>query len=59
MAQQLMFEIVLDLAEEELLDIPLMRSIVAEFATKIDQKESNYDAVKADLKTKSLMEIKR
>jgi F-type H+-transporting ATPase subunit alpha len=58
-AQELMFEITLDLAEGELLDTRLLRQLVNEFAKKVDDKESNYDSVKAELKAKSLMEIKK
>ena len=57
--QQLMFEIVLDLTEGELLDMQALRSKVSEFAAKVKQDDSNYDQVKADLKSKSLMELKR
>jgi F-type H+-transporting ATPase subunit alpha len=58
-AQQLMFEIVLDLAEGELLDIEALKTVAPEYAAKIKQDDSNYDSVKAELKTKSLMEIKK
>jgi F-type H+-transporting ATPase subunit alpha len=62
MAQQLMFEITLDLTDGELLDLDALRRSVNEYAAKVvekDDKTSNYDAVKAELKAKSLMEIKR
>ncbi|HUD03580.1 MAG TPA: sodium-transporting two-sector ATPase [Patescibacteria group bacterium] len=59
MAQQLMFDIVLDITEGELLDIPILRSLANEYAAKVDKDESNYATVKTELKSKSLMEIKR
>ncbi|MEI6237178.1 MAG: sodium-transporting two-sector ATPase [Candidatus Saccharibacteria bacterium] len=59
MAQQLMFEIVLDLAEGEMLDMQALREIASEYSTKVKDDDSNYDAVKTELKAKSLMEIKR
>lgn len=63
MAQQLMFEITLDLADGELLDTQTLRALVNEFADKVEEddekKTSNYDQIKTDLKAKSLLEIKR
>jgi F-type H+-transporting ATPase subunit alpha len=59
MAQQLMFEIVLDLAEGEMLDMQALRELAPDFATKVKEDDSNYDSVKTELKAKSLMEIKR
>lgn len=58
-AQTMMFEIILDLAEGELIDMQAMRAVADEFASKINQEESNYEEVKAEFKAKSLMEIKR
>jgi F-type H+-transporting ATPase subunit alpha len=57
--QQIMFEIVLDLAEGELLDIKALKISVSKYAAEIKDDESNYDKVKADLKAKSLMETKK
>lgn len=57
--QQLMFEIVLDLDDGELLDLQTMREKVGEFASQVKEDDSNYDEVKAALKAKSLMELKR
>lgn len=57
--QQLMFEIILDIAEGELLDIKALKLSVAKYAQSIKEDQSNYDKVKADLKAKSLMEIKK
>jgi F-type H+-transporting ATPase subunit alpha len=61
MAQQLMFEIILDLKESEMLDTEMMRSLANEYGAKVqeDDKNSNYDKIIAELKEKSLMEIKR
>jgi F-type H+-transporting ATPase subunit alpha len=58
-AQTMMFETILDLTEGELIDMPTMRSVVNEYASKIVEDSSNYEAVKAELKSKSLMEIKK
>lgn len=58
-AQTMMFETILDLTEGELIDMPTMRSVVNEYASKIVEDSSNYEAVKAELKEKSLMEIKK
>jgi len=59
MAQQLMFEIVLDVAEGEMLDMQALRALAPDFATKVKEDDSNYDSVKTELKAKSLMEIKK
>lgn len=61
MAQQLMFEITLDLADGELLDTQTLRALANEYGEKVveDDKTSNYNDIKAELKAKSLMEIKR
>jgi F-type H+-transporting ATPase subunit alpha len=58
-AQQLMFEIVLDLADGELLDIEVLKSLGNEYAAKVKEDDSNYDEVKAELKAKSLLEMKK
>jgi F-type H+-transporting ATPase subunit alpha len=61
MAQQMMFEITLDLADGEMLDLESLRALANEYGSKVveDDKNSNYDQTKTDLKSKSLMEIKR
>ena len=59
LAQQLMFEVVLDLEEGELLDMQTLKSISNEYASKINEDETNYDVVKADYKKKCLLEMKR
>jgi F-type H+-transporting ATPase subunit alpha len=58
-AQQLMFEIVLDLGEGELLDLQTLKSKSNEYASKVKEDDSNYNDVKASLKADSLLEIKR
>jgi F-type H+-transporting ATPase subunit alpha len=58
-SQTLMFEIVLDLEEGELLDMQTLKSVSNEFAAKVAEDESNYDATKAELKQKSLLEMKK
>ncbi len=61
MAQQMMFETVLDVEEGELLDMDAMRKVVNELGVKVkeDENSSNYDEVKKELKSKSLLEIKK
>jgi hypothetical protein len=58
-SQTLMFEIVLDLEEGELLDMQTLKSLSNEYAAKVAEDESNYDATKAELKQKSLLEMKK
>lgn len=58
-AQQLMFEIVLDLGENELLDMQSLKLQASEYAAKVKKDDSNYDQIKADLKTKSFMGAKK
>jgi F-type H+-transporting ATPase subunit alpha len=57
--QQLMFEIVLDIEDGELLDMEALRTNVKEYSPKVDAEQSNFEAVRDELKTKSLMEIKK
>lgn len=56
MAQQLMFEIVLDLADGEELDMAGMRSVANDFGKQVETDDKNYDEVKAMLKAKSLLQ---
>lgn len=58
-AQQMMFEIILDLKEGEVLDMETMRLISNEYAAKVNPDDSNYDEQKAELIKKSLLEIKK
>ncbi len=58
-AQQLMFEIVLDLEDGELLDLQTLKSLGNEYAAKVNEDDSNYDETKAELKKKSLLEMKK
>ncbi len=57
--QQLMFEIILDLAEGEILDMPQLKTLVSEYSAQIAPDDSNYEEIKALLKSKSLMEMKK
>lgn len=57
--QQLMFEIVLDLTEGELLDMTVLKKLVHEYSVQVKPDDTNYDAVKTDLKAKCLMELKK
>jgi len=59
LAQQLMFEIVLDLKDDELIDIQALRFESGGYATKIKDDESNYDKVKSELKAKCQMSFKK
>ncbi|MBP6917024.1 sodium-transporting two-sector ATPase [Candidatus Saccharibacteria bacterium] len=59
MAQQMMFQIVLDLGEGEMLDMQTLRALAGEYAVKVKEDDSNYDSVLKELKAKSLMEIKK
>lgn len=59
MAQQMMFQIVLDLGEGEMLDMQTLRALAGEYAAKVKEDDSNYDSVLKELKAKSLMEIKK
>jgi F-type H+/Na+-transporting ATPase subunit alpha len=59
MAQQLMFEIVLDVEEGELLDMEALRLNAEDYAKQVAEDDSNYDQVKTEYKAKSLMEIKK
>ncbi len=59
MAQQLMFDIVLEVQEGELLDMSIMRQAANEVGTQVKEDDSNYDEIKAQLKAKSLMEMKK
>ncbi|MEZ6331217.1 MAG: hypothetical protein R3B12_04390 [Candidatus Saccharimonadales bacterium] len=53
MAQQLMFEIVLDLEDGELLDLQTLKSLSGELAAKVKEDDSNYDETKAQLKRRA------
>lgn len=57
--QQLMFEIVLDLEDGEVLDMSTLKEVVSEYGAQVASDDSNYDEVKAHLKAKCLMEIKK
>ncbi len=59
LAQQMMFEIILDLKEGEILDMETLKLISNEYADKISEDESNYDEIKQALLAKSLLEIKK
>lgn len=59
LAQQMMFEIILDVKEGEILDLETLRLISNEYADKVKEDESDYDEQKQALLQKSLLEIKR
>ncbi len=59
LAQQMMFEIILDIKEGEILDMETLKLISNEYAAKINEDESNYDEIKQALLQKSLLEIKK
>ena len=58
-AQQLMFEVVLDLEDGELLDLQTLKSLGNEYAAMVKEDDGNYDETKAELKKKSLLEMKK
>jgi F-type H+-transporting ATPase subunit alpha len=58
MSQQLMLEIVLNTSENELIDVPAMKKYVVETAAKI-QKDEDFDKYAQELKSKSLVELKK
>jgi F-type H+-transporting ATPase subunit alpha len=58
LSQQLMLDIVTNLADAELLDINTLKKSVNEFAKLIKSKE-DYAKVLGELKTKNLLELKR
>lgn len=57
-AQQLMFEIILDSNTDELLDIQKLRLIVNGYADKVQADQENFDSIKNDLKSKIILEVK-
>jgi F-type H+-transporting ATPase subunit alpha len=57
MAQQLMLDIVLDLAEGEQLNVEMLKKISNEYAAKV-KKDEDYEAVLKELKAASLIELK-
>lgn len=57
MAQQLMLDIILTLEDGESLDISALKLHVVEYAAKITS-DDDFDKIKAELKSKSLIEIK-
>lgn len=56
-AQQLMFDVILNLGENETLDMPALKKNVLEIAA--NTKEDNYAKNRDSLKSKSLVELKR
>lgn len=59
-AQQLMFEIVLDLEDGEVIDIQTLKSLSNEYAEAVkDGDDDSYTKQKEALKKKSLLEIKK
>ncbi len=57
MSQQLMLDIILNLAEGETLDVSAMKLNVAEFAAKVTSDDV-YDKVRDELKAKSVLVVK-
>lgn len=58
LAQQLMFDIVLNMGDNETLDVAKLKTQVGEFAAKIT-KEEEYEHIRDDLKANSLVELKK
>jgi F-type H+-transporting ATPase subunit alpha len=59
MAQQLMFDIILEVTDGEILDMNILRQGADEAGALVKEDDSNYDEVKAQLKAKSLLEMKK
>jgi F-type H+/Na+-transporting ATPase subunit alpha len=57
--QQLMFEIILDIGDGDMLDMQMLREKVNEYSKKVKADDSNYDQVKAELRSQSIMELKK
>ena len=57
MAQQLMFEVILNLQEGELIDMPKMRSMANEYGSKV-KDDKQFGEILDKFKSKSLLEIK-
>ena len=49
MAQQLMLQIILDSDGIVVLDVDYMKSIIMQYAGKVDKEDTNFDAVKAEV----------
>ncbi len=58
MAQTLMMDIALNLQDNEVLDVPTLKSNVAEFAAKVT-KDEVFEKTRDELKAKSLVELKK
>ena len=60
-AQQLMFEIILELLDQESVDVNALKTFVPEYAKllKEDENNSNFDELKKQLKDKILVGIKK
>lgn len=58
LCQQLMLDILLNAADNETIDVKRLKTSVAKFAEKI-KKEDDYEHVRDELKTMSLLEVKQ
>lgn len=58
LAQQLLLDIILNAAEGEEIDVDALKTQAPEYATKI-KKDEEFDAVRDELKKKSVVELKR
>ncbi len=58
MAQTLMMDIALNLQDNEVLDVPTLKSHVVEFAAKVT-KDELFEKTRDELKAKSLVELKK
>jgi len=58
MSQQLMLDIAINVQEGEVLDINAMK-LAANDIAKLIQKDEDYEKVRDELKTKSLLELKK
>ncbi len=58
MAQQLIFDIVLHVGDNEQIDVQKLKDSVGEFAKKVDADGKNFEAVSKELKTQCVVELK-
>ena len=58
-AQTLMLDICLNLQQGEQINVEILKKLVPEYAQKLLQDDTKFDALRDELKSKSLVEVKR